>query len=102
MQSVNGTIVECNTAYDGQRNTTEAHLKVVKDHGFLDIAPFCLQDENGSMTLPVNGGEVIKEIIVEQEHVDVDVSTHGMDEVVAADGEAVTVARDLPYCKLGA
>ena len=35
---VKGTIVECNTAYDGRRNTSEAHWKLIKDHGFTDIA----------------------------------------------------------------
>ena len=34
VQSVNGTIVECNTAYAGARNTTEAHRKLIKEHGF--------------------------------------------------------------------
>lgn len=61
VQSVNGTIVECNTAYDGSRNKTEVHYQVAKDHGFTDIADFQIQDENGSMTLPVTGGSVLTE-----------------------------------------
>lgn len=54
--SVNGTIVECNTAYPGRRNTTEAHWETFKEHGFTDIAPCDLMDEAGEMTLPVGGG----------------------------------------------
>ena len=33
VEYVNGTVVECNTAYDGARNTTEKHLKLLEDHG---------------------------------------------------------------------
>lgn len=61
VQSVNGTIVECNTAYGGSRAQTAMHYQVAKDHGFTDIADFQIQDENGSMTLTVNGGSVLKE-----------------------------------------
>ncbi len=61
VQSVNGTIVECNTAYGGSRAQTAKHYQVAKDHGFTDIADFQIQDENGSMTLPVNGGSVLTE-----------------------------------------
>ena len=45
VKKVNGTIVECNTAYPGKRNTFEAHWQTIKDHGFLDIAPVDLMDE---------------------------------------------------------
>ena len=50
---VHGTIVECNTAYAGKRNTFEAHWQTIKDHGFLDIAPCDLMDEEGDMRIPV-------------------------------------------------
>ena len=53
VNQVNGTIVECNTAYPGKRNTFEAHWQTIKDHGFLDIAPVDLMDEEGSMRIPV-------------------------------------------------
>ena len=56
MQQVNGTIVECNTAYGGQRANTAMHYQVAKDHGFTDIADFVVLDEDGSVSLPVNGG----------------------------------------------
>ncbi len=60
VQMVNGTIVECNTAYGGSRATVAMHHQAVKDRGYLDIAPFDLLDEEGYMTLPVNG-KVLKE-----------------------------------------
>ena len=59
VQSVNGTIVECNTAYGGSRSNTEMHKQVVKDHGFTDIANADILDEDGSLELSTNGGTVI-------------------------------------------
>ena len=38
IHKLNGTIVECNTAYGGRRNKTDEHWKAIKEHGFLDIA----------------------------------------------------------------
>jgi uncharacterized protein len=61
IQSVNGTIVECNTAYPGQRATTEKHKQVAIDHGFAAIAPVDIMDENGSITLPFPHGAQIRE-----------------------------------------
>lgn len=58
---VEGTIVECNTAYGGSRASTAAHYQVAKDHGFTDIAEVQILDENGSMTLPVEGGTMLTE-----------------------------------------
>ena len=72
VQSVNGTIVECNTAYGGSRAQTARHYQVAKDHGFTDIADFQILDENGSMTLPVNGGSVLKENYVGKAFTDYD------------------------------
>lgn len=56
VQAVDGTIVECNTAYGGSRAETAMHYQVAEDHGFTAIADFQIQDEEGSMTLPVEGG----------------------------------------------
>ncbi len=53
VQKVNGTIVECNTAYGGSRSETAAHKQVAEDHGFTAIANVDIMDENGSMTIPV-------------------------------------------------
>lgn len=56
VQSVNGTIVECNTAYGGSRSSTAMHKQVAEEHGFTDIANVDIMDEEGSMTIPtVNG-----------------------------------------------
>ena len=57
----NATIVECNTAYGGSRSNTAMHYQVAADHGYTDIADVDIMDENGSMTLPVSGGENITE-----------------------------------------
>lgn len=56
IRSINGTIVECNTAYDGARGQSADHWRVVKEHGFFDVAPVDIQDEDGDTALPVNGG----------------------------------------------
>ena len=64
VQELDGTIVECNTAYEGRRNTSAAHWQTFKDHGFTDIAPCDLMDENGEMALPVTGGKQLKENFV--------------------------------------
>ena len=64
VRELNGTIVECNTAYEGRRNTSEAHWQTFKDHGFTAIAPCDLMDEEGDMSLPVAGGRRLKENFV--------------------------------------
>ena len=58
---VNGTIVECNTAYGGSRSTTAMHMQVAKDHGFTAIAPVDIQDAEGSISLPVKNGKYLTE-----------------------------------------
>lgn len=64
VQKVNGTIVECNTAYGGRRNTTKAHLDAAREHGFFDIADVDIMDANGDMTIPVKDTKHIKNNIV--------------------------------------
>jgi uncharacterized Fe-S center protein len=64
VQSVDGTIVECNTAYGGSRGETAMHMQVAKDHGFTDIAEVDIMDADGSISLPVNGGTHLKEDLV--------------------------------------
>ena len=64
VQSLGGTIVECNTAYGGKRISNALHLQVAKDHGFMAIADFDLMDSEGEISLPVSGGEVLKENFV--------------------------------------
>ncbi len=55
------TIVECNTAYGGQRANTAMHYQVAEDHGYTSIADVDIMDEEGSMTLPVYGGTRLSE-----------------------------------------
>jgi len=64
VQSVNGTIIECNTAYGGKRSSTEDHLKAARDHGFMDIANVDIMDADGEVDLPVTGGTWLTQDIV--------------------------------------
>ncbi|WP_033165288.1 DUF362 domain-containing protein [Clostridium sp. KNHs205] len=64
VQELNGTIVECNTAYEGRRYTTEEHLKAVREHGFMDIAPCDIMDSEGELSIPVTGGKHLTENFV--------------------------------------
>lgn len=54
IQSVDGTIVECNTAYGGSRSETEMHRQVAKEHGFTAIADVDIMDADGSIQIPVS------------------------------------------------
>ena len=56
VQSLDATIVECNTAYGGMRAATAEHYQVAEDHGFTEIADFQILDEDGYMEIPVTGG----------------------------------------------
>lgn len=53
VNTVDGTLVECNTAYGGSRAGTEKHWQTIKEHGFLDIAKVDIMDEDGDFTIPV-------------------------------------------------
>lgn len=55
---VHGTIIESNTAYEGKRNTTKAHWETMKLHGWTDIAPVDILDEDGDMELSVDGKQI--------------------------------------------
>lgn len=57
---VNGTVVECNTAYEGKRNTTEKHKETMELHGWNSVANVDILDESGDMELPINGGKHLK------------------------------------------
>ena len=63
VERVDGTIVECNTAYGGSRSETTMHYQVAEDHGFTDLGKgFLIMDEDGeSMILPVEGGQQLSE-----------------------------------------
>lgn len=64
VKKLNGTIVECNTAYEGKRSSSADHWQAFKDHGFTAIAPCDLMDEFGEIALPVEGGKQLKQNLV--------------------------------------
>lgn len=61
---VEGAIVECNTAYDGGRNTTKAHKITMERHGWLSAAQVDILDETEDMELPIPCGKVIQKNFV--------------------------------------
>lgn len=92
VQMIDGTIVECNTAYGGSRASTAAHYQVAEDHGFTAIADVQIQDENGSMTLPVEGGTRLTENYVGAAFADYDsylVLSHFKGHAMAGFGGAI-------------
>lgn len=59
---VNGTVTECNTAYNGERNTTEKHMKLISYHGWSKYFPVDLLDAEGpDLKLDIPNGKVIRE-----------------------------------------
>ena len=64
VQKLEGTIVECNVAYPGARYSTEEHWNTIKAHGFYDIAPCDIMDEEGEMRIAVQDTTHIKFNIV--------------------------------------
>ena len=61
IEYVNGTVIECNTAYDGARNTSEKHKKLFEKHGWYKYFPVDLMDENDDdLVLDIPNGKVIK------------------------------------------
>ena len=64
VKKLNGTIIECNTAYPGARNTVEEHLKVAREHGFTSFAEVDIMDSDGEFKIPVKNGKHLKYDIV--------------------------------------
>jgi uncharacterized Fe-S center protein len=64
VQSVDGTLVESNTAYGGRRASTAVHKETARAHGYTAIANVDILDENGSVSLPVRGGTRLRENFV--------------------------------------
>ncbi len=60
IEHVKGTVVECNTAYEGERNTTEKHLKLIKDHGWSEYFTVDIMDSEGDIELDIPNGKTIK------------------------------------------
>ena len=70
---VGGTVVECNTAYNGERNTTEKHRRLIEYHGWSKYYPVDLLDAEGpDLELPVPGGKVIRKNFVGKDIVNYD------------------------------
>ena len=62
VEAVNGTVVECNTAYEGARNSTEKHKQLINEHGWTKYFEVDLMDAEGpDIVLPIPNGKVLKE-----------------------------------------
>ena len=59
LSNFNGTIVECNTAYNGARNETDKHLKLISEHGWNKYFNVDIMDSEGDTELKIKGGKVI-------------------------------------------
>ncbi len=64
IEHVNGTVVECNTAYDGARDTTEKHVKLMEKHGWSKYFTVDILDSEAEEVLENPNGEVIKKNII--------------------------------------
>lgn len=65
VEEVDGTIVECNTAYDGARDTTEKHEKLMATHGWTDYFDVDIMDADGpDLVFPIENGRVLGENLV--------------------------------------
>lgn len=64
VKKLNGTIIECNTAYPGARTSTKEHLEVAKKHGFMDIAEVDIMDASGEFKIPVQNGKHLEYDII--------------------------------------
>lgn len=93
VKSVDGTIIECNTAYSGsKRADTAMHMEVAKEHGFTDIADVDIMDADGYIKIPVEGGTHLEENWVGKDLADYDyviVLTHFKGHPMAGFGGAL-------------
>ena len=65
VEHVNGTIVECNTAYGGERNSTEKHLKLIEDHGWTKYFDVDIMDAEGpDVVCPIPNGKILKKNVL--------------------------------------
>ena len=60
INTIGGTVVECNTAYDGERNTSEKHLKLLEEHEWSKYYNIDLLDKDAELELPVKEGKHLK------------------------------------------
>ena len=64
VKKLNGTIIECNTAYPGARTKTSKHMKVAEEHGFTSFAEVDIMDADGEKKIPVKNGKHLKYDII--------------------------------------
>lgn len=64
VKKLNGTILECNTAYPGKRNNKEDHMKVAEEHGFTSFADVDIMDGDGEFKIPVKNGKHLEYDII--------------------------------------
>lgn len=65
VEKVNGTVVECNAAYGGARNTTEQHKKLIESHGWTKYFDVDIMDAEGpDLELKIPNGKILKENFV--------------------------------------
>lgn len=64
VDKVHGTVVECNTAYAGERNTTAKHRRTMKKHGWSDAFTVDILDAEGEIAIPIRGGKFLHENLV--------------------------------------
>ncbi|MDE6288618.1 MAG: DUF362 domain-containing protein [Muribaculaceae bacterium] len=72
VKKVNGTLIECNTAYNGNRMSTEDHLRAAEEHGYTAIARVDIMDAEGDTILPVDSARHITHDIVGRHFLDYD------------------------------
>lgn len=73
IEEVNGTVIECNTAYEGERNETSKHLKTLEKHGWSEMFNCVILDGEGpDLKLEINGGKIIKDNYVGKKLVNYD------------------------------
>ena len=69
VERVNGTIVECNAAYGGERNTTEKHLKTIERHGWNKYFDVDLMDAEGEdVVVPIPNRKTFKRRLLRKSH----------------------------------
>ncbi len=64
VKKLNGTILECNTAYPGERNNAKDHMKVAEEHGFTSFADVDIMDADGEFEIPVHKGKHLRYDII--------------------------------------
>lgn len=60
IEEVDGVVVECNTAYEGARNTTAKHQKLMQEHGWNKYYQVDIMDSEDDITLEIPNGKIIK------------------------------------------